>query len=95
MEILLVLHIFVVTIGAVAIVFQLPENFDIEEKAIMFGAIGVFVRKLFQNKNPFGVILSILLLTSILPSICIVAGVQVLLWLIEGAVYVWKLGNRR
>lgn len=95
MEILLVLYIFVVLIGAVAIIFQLPENFDIKEKAIILGAIGIFVRKLFQNKNTFGVVLSTLLIVLILPSICIVAGIQVLLWVIEGAKYVWKLGNRR
>lgn len=96
MEILVIIYIFIVIVGAVVIVFELPDSSNpVSQKKLLLSAIRSFVKKLFSDRNLFGKVLSGLFLVGIAPSVGIVVATQVLVWIALAVHYIWKLGNKR
>ena len=58
-------------------------------------ALKDFLIKLFNGKNWFGIVLSIIVLIISIPAMLLILMVQILFYVLIGIRYVWKLGKKK
>lgn len=75
------------------IAIRIAINIDDESCMIIIG-IKDYIYNLFIDKNLFGIILSIIMLIISIPALFLILILQLIEWLFEFLLWVWKLGNK-
>lgn len=93
LEIFMILEIFI-TLGLFLYICINIDETEKNRKTFVLSSLIEFIKKLFLNKNWFGIILGLAIFFLAIPAILLVLLGEVLMWLIVLGSMLWRLGNK-
>lgn len=93
LEIFMILEIFI-TLGLFLYICINIGETDKKRKTFVLSSLIKFLKKLFLNKNWFGITLGLVIFFLAIPAILLVLLGEILMWLIVLGAMLWDLGNK-
>ena len=83
-----------ITIGFAIYIALKSDNEDKDRNTFILTSLGNFIRKLFMDKNLFGIILGLITFVLIIPAMLLLLLLETIMWLIVLVVAIYDLGNK-
>ena len=84
-----------ITLGFSLYIVAKADKLDSNRNSFMLVALWDSIKKLFVNKNWFGIILGVIIFILVFPAIIFLFLFEVIIWLIVLVTMIWDLGNKK